>query len=122
MPGSNAEPRRAAASLTLVEEGPILTVFRSRLRPEAAASYQGVAERMEEEARRQPGFVEFKTFQADDGERLSVIVFASQDDQDRWRNHPEHRAAQDRGRRDFYAEYDIAVCRVLRRRRFPEVG
>ena len=27
-----------------------------------------------------------------------------------WREHPEHRAAQKRGREEFYSSYDIARC------------
>ena len=97
---------------------PLLTVFRSRLRPEHSQSYASRAARMEDLAAGQPGFVEFKTFEAEDGERLSVIVFENRETQEGWRDHPEHRQAQELGVRDFYADYDIAVCEVLDRRRF----
>ena len=89
----------------------IVTVFRSRLRPEAAElGYFELAERMEARARAMPGFIEFKTFAADDGERVSVIVFDSFEHQAAWRNDSEHRSAQRRGRQEFYAEYSISVC------------
>jgi len=32
-----------------------------------------------------------------------------------WRDHPDHRKAQQRGRNDFYAEYEIINCAVLHR-------
>lgn len=93
----------------------ILTVFRSRLRPDATAlGYQEVAEEMERRARTMPGFVEFKTFTADDGERVAIVMFDSAADHERWRADPDHRAAQRRGREDFYSEYRIAVAEVLR--------
>jgi heme-degrading monooxygenase HmoA len=101
-----------------VTERPVLTVFRSRLRPDHTETYEVWATRMEDLATGQPGFLEFKTFESEDGERLSLIVFEDQESQANWRNHPEHRAAQELGRRDFYADYDIAVCEVLGRRRF----
>ena len=88
----------------------IVTVFRSRLRPEAGAEYYETAERMLELARTMPGFVDFKSFEADDGERVSVITFDSSEAQRAWRDHPEHRAAQKIGRERFYASYDISVC------------
>jgi len=30
-----------------------------------------------------------------------------------WRENPEHRKAQERGRQAFYAEYEISVCKPL---------
>jgi heme-degrading monooxygenase HmoA len=99
--------------------GPVVTVFRSRLRPDATANgYDELASVMEDRARAMPGFVDFKTFTADDGERLSLVVFDSDEHQAAWREDPEHRAAQRRGRDDFYAEFSISVCRELRRRSF----
>jgi heme-degrading monooxygenase HmoA len=65
---------------------------------------------MLELARTMPGFVDFKSFEADDGERVSVITFDSPEAQRAWRDHPEHRAAQQIGRERFYAWYDISVC------------
>jgi heme-degrading monooxygenase HmoA len=98
---------------TAEADGPqIVTVFRSRLRPESMAEYLATAERMLELARAMPGFVDFKTFQADDGERVSVITFASLEAQRAWRDHPEHRAAQKIGRERLYASYRISVCEV----------
>ena len=90
----------------------IVTVFRSRLRPEALGAYRDTAPHIEELARTIPGFEDIKTFEADDGERVSVVTFASWEDHERWRQHPEHRAAQRRGREEFYASYDITVAEV----------
>lgn len=59
-----------------------------------------------------PGFVSFKSFVADDGERVSVIHFASQEDHDRWAADEQHRVAQREGRESFYAEYRLTVADV----------
>ncbi|HVA42296.1 MAG TPA: antibiotic biosynthesis monooxygenase [Acidimicrobiales bacterium] len=100
---------------------PIITAFRSRLRPDAEANgYSELAIRMETRARAMPGFIDFKTFTADDGERISIIVFDTTEHQEAWRDDPEHRAAQRRGRETFYAEYSISVCDERRRRSFPD--
>ena len=108
---------------------PIVTVFRSRLRPDAEQQgYGEAAARMEARARRMPGFMDFKTFAAADGERVSVIIFDSVEHQGAWRNDPEHRAVQLRGRDDFYEEFSISVCEEISRRTFrstsvfPESG
>ena len=97
----------------------VLTVFRSRLRPDAGADYGDWAERMLEIAQRLPGFVDFKIFRADDGERVSVITFESLEAQRAWGEHPDHRAAQRMGRERFYESYDIQVAEVVRQSHFP---
>ena len=56
-----------------------------------------------------PGFVETKTFTAEDGERATIVTFADAAAHAGWRDHPRHRAAQRRGVDDFYATYSIAV-------------
>lgn len=112
MPGSNTvltrDDRHDASA-----GGPVVTVFRSRLRAQAAAPYADLAPRLEARARSMPGLLEFKTFTADDGERLSIVVFDTWENHCAWRDDPEHRRAQARGRREFYEEYSIQVCQQL---------
>ena len=94
--------------------GKIITIFRSRLRQEHEAKYHQVAAHIHELARRMPGFIAIKTFAAPDGERVSIVEFTSEAAQKAWREHPEHREAQRLGRDEFYAEYQIQVCRLER--------
>jgi len=104
-------------------DGPaVITVFRNRLNvedPDAVSEYHETAQRMLELARAMPGFVDFKTFEADDGERVSIITFSSPAAQRAWRDHPEHRQAQQRGRDRFYTSYDIVVGQVVGESHFP---
>ena len=103
-----------------VGTGPVVTIFRSRLRSDAGAEYAELAPRMEARARSMPGLLDFKTFTADDGERVSVVVFETWEQHCAWRDDPEHRRAQARGRERLYAEYSIQVCREVRRRSLSE--
>lgn len=96
----------------------MLVVFRSRLREEDDAKYEALAPRMLTLAQSMPGFVSFKAFSADDGERVSIIEFESEETMRAWREHPEHRRAQEAGRRSFYSEYSVVICRRLRESRF----
>jgi heme-degrading monooxygenase HmoA len=100
------------------EEGPVVTVFRSTLRPDAVEDYEVVSTRMVALARSLPGFVDYKTFTAGDGERVTIVTFASWDEHDAWRRHPEHRAAQRLGRERFYDSFAIQVCTGVRETRF----
>jgi heme-degrading monooxygenase HmoA len=88
-------------------EGQMITVFRSRRRPGTDSEYGDVAAAMLAAARRAPGFVDFKSFTADDGEHVSVITFASPEDLAAWRDDVDHRRAQERGRSTLYSEYAI---------------
>jgi heme-degrading monooxygenase HmoA len=90
-------------------QGQVMTVFRSRRRHQAEAAYLQVAEEMELAARECPGFVDFKTFAAEDGERVSLVTFDSRAAHQAWRDDPRHRRAQERGRGEFYLEYSIQV-------------
>lgn len=93
-----------------------MTVFRSRLRPEAG-DYEATAAAMHDAARAMPGFVDAKTFTAEDGERVTVVTFADAAALQAWRDHDGHRQAQSRGRSEFYRWYTIqtGTCeRVIR--------
>ena len=97
----------------------IVTVFRSRLRPEAVDEYTPTAQHMHELATTMPGYVSHKTFIAEDGERLTLVEFANEAAHQAWAKHPEHIAAQHAGRERFYSEYRISVCQMLRYNEFP---
>ncbi len=100
------------------EVGQVVTVFRSRLRADAAGYAQDAAE-IAELARDMPGYVDHKGFTADDGERVTVVTFADRASHDVWRDHLEHRAAQRRGIERYYESYSIQVGVVDHASAFP---
>lgn len=89
--------------------GQIVTVFRNRLRGESLEEYADELAVVVDLARAMPGFVETKTFVAEDGERATIVTFADADAHRAWRDHPRHREAQRHGIASYYAEYSIAV-------------
>ncbi|CAM3957979.1 antibiotic biosynthesis monooxygenase family protein [Smaragdicoccus niigatensis] len=98
----------------------IVTVFRSRLRSDAAANgYDETADYLEDKARTMPGFVSIKTFVAEDGERVSIVEFENLESHDVWRRDVDHRRGQELGRSSFYADYEISVCERIRHAQFP---
>ena len=97
-----------------------LVVFRNRKRAGIdGAAYGADAARMEQLARSQPGFIDFKSFAADDGEVVAISTWADQDAARGWRQQGEHAAVQGRGRADYYAEYELLAGPVERHHRFP---
>jgi heme-degrading monooxygenase HmoA len=98
----------------------ILTVFRSRLRPEIMDEYSGWAGRMSQLAKTMPGYVSHKSFVAEDGERVTIVEFESEEAQRAWSRHAEHVDAKKKGRADFYLEYKLQVCHVVREMSFSD--
>jgi heme-degrading monooxygenase HmoA len=90
-------------------EGQVVTVFRNRLRDPARDAYAAELEVVAALARSMPGFIETKTFVAEDGERATLVTFADPETHRAWRDHPRHREAQRHGISDYYSEYSIAV-------------
>ena len=96
----------------------VVVVFRSKLRPEHAPEFQGLADQMLGLAREMPGFVSYKVYRADDGERCSVIEFETHEQLLAWRSHPQHAAAQELGRQEYYDTYSLLVCDPVRESAF----
>jgi heme-degrading monooxygenase HmoA len=100
----------------------VVTIFRSRLRPEALEEYGPWAERMETLAAAMPGFRSIKTYSRPGGERVSIIEFESEETLAAWREHPEHLEAQRLGRERFYEEFELMTCVPLRAWGFKRKG
>jgi len=96
----------------------IVTVFRSRLMPGLREDYLTLVDRMVELAATMPGYISHKDFSAEDGERVTIVEFESEEAQRAWRMHPEHRDAQRKGRDTYYASYSIQICEVKRASKF----
>jgi heme-degrading monooxygenase HmoA len=90
----------------------IVTVFRSRLMPGVQDEYLALVERMREIAVTMPGYISHKGFFAEDGERVTIVEFESEEAQRAWRMHPEHVEAQRQGRLKYYSGFDLQVCTV----------
>jgi heme-degrading monooxygenase HmoA len=94
----------------------IVTVFRSRLSPGVQDEYGPMAKRMSELVRGIPGYVSHKGFVAEDGERVTLVEFETEDALQAWRVHPEHATAKRRGIESLFAEYKFQICNVIRGR------
>jgi heme-degrading monooxygenase HmoA len=92
--------------------GQIVTVFRSRLMPDADPEYGEHATRMSELARSMPGYVDHKSFTAEDGERVTIATFADRASHDAWRLHVDLVAAQRAGIAAYYEVYALQVATV----------
>jgi heme-degrading monooxygenase HmoA len=96
----------------------VVIVFRCRPKAGVGQDYMELAMRMSELASKMPGHLSHKSFAAEDGEWVTIVEFASEPELRAWREHPEHLIAQQKGREQYYAEYQIQVCNVLRESTF----
>lgn len=94
----------------------IVTIFRSRLNPGVQDDYGPMAKHMSELVRGIPGYVSHKGFVADDGERVTIVEFESEEALRQWRVHPEHAKAKRRGIDSFFSDYKFQICSVIRGR------
>ena len=96
----------------------LVVLFRSRLTEQAGDDYHQMAAEMYNSAKDIPGFIDFKSYKADDGERISVIWWKDEETLKLWREHPRHRIAQQAGRDKWYENYKIEIAEVKRTNEF----
>jgi heme-degrading monooxygenase HmoA len=98
-------------------EPPYFAVIFSSQRTPSDQGYGAMAERMLALARTQPGFLGVESARDASGFGLTVSYWRDEASIASWRRHAEHREAQERGRREWYANYELRVARVERSRR-----
>ncbi len=93
----------------------IIVVFRIHVRPQANLEELGaVFQKMVALFGEMPGCLNVKDYSAQDGELLTIAEFDSLEAVDAWKAHPEHLTAQRRGREEFFADYRIQICNLIR--------
>lgn len=98
----------------------IVIVFRTRIREGVVEQeMEELGNRMYQLACEMSGFISYKDFAAPDGEYVSIVEFESLETLVAWRDHPEHKEAQQLGRERYFSEYHIQVCTAVRDYRFP---
>jgi heme-degrading monooxygenase HmoA len=100
-------------------EPPYYAVIFTSLRREAPGDgYGEMADRMEELARQQPGFLGIESARGADGLGITVSYWKTLEDVADWRANADHMIAQKFGRTEWYKWYAIRVCRVERAAEF----
>ena len=96
----------------------LVILFRAKNTPEAGADYESMGAAMFDHAQNQPGFVDYKEYRAEDGEKLTVVRWKDEATLEQWRNDPKHRAAKKLGRERWYESYHIEVAKVFHEAKF----
>lgn len=103
-----------APAFARLPEPPYYAVIFSSRRTPGDAGYAATAERMVELARRQPGFLGVESARDAEGFGITVSYWSSEEAIAQWKAQAEHVMAQERGKRDWYAHYELRVARVER--------
>ena len=95
-------------------EPPYYAVIFSSRRTSIDEGYAAMADRMEELAAAQPGFLGVESARGADGFGITVSYWASLEAIAAWRAHAEHRIAQTTGRKHWYQRFEARIARVER--------
>ena len=93
---------------------PYYAVVFTTVRTDDQTGYRETNARMEELVRQVPGYLGMDHAQNPGGLGITVAYFRDADALTRWRTDLEHRAAQKRGRADWYESYTLHVAKVER--------
>ena len=93
-------------------EPPYYAVIFTSLQNDDLKGYGKMADRMEELARQQPGYLGFEA--ARDGLGIAVSYWKDEESLLAWKANVEHLAAQNMGRERWYSDYTTRVARVER--------
>ena len=121
---TDPDEERGAASLSgqmaSTGEAPYYAVIFTSLRTDGDNGYSGTAERMEELARRQDGFLGIESARNEIG--ITVSYWRDLDSIARWKREIEHSEAQRHGREQWYARYHVRIARVERAYSWSRAG
>lgn len=80
----------------------------------ADEGYADTSKRMLELVAQQPGFLGVESARGADGVGITVSYWSDLESVKAWKAVEEHRAAQHRGRADWYSRYLVRICKVER--------
>jgi len=104
----------APTSFAATPDPPYYAVIFTSQRSEGDRGYGKMAERMLELAANQPGFLGVESVRDADGFGITVSYWANEEAIAAWKEHLEHKPAQDAGKRVWYADYQLRVAKVER--------
>ncbi|UFU00919.1 antibiotic biosynthesis monooxygenase [Radiobacillus kanasensis] len=94
-------------------EPPYYAVIFASQRKDGDKGYGEMAERMVELASKQKGFLGIDSAR-DSNLGITVSYWQSAESIRNWKEHAAHKVAQERGKKEWYQNYTVRVCKVER--------
>ncbi|MBS9805603.1 antibiotic biosynthesis monooxygenase family protein [Bacillus cereus] len=86
-------------------------IFTSNLSNDTT-DYSTVAEKMEELAKQQPGFLDVESARDHSGLGITISYWESLDAIENWKKNALHKEAKKRGREQWYENFHLRICLV----------
>jgi heme-degrading monooxygenase HmoA len=109
---------QTSENVAVTPQPPYVAVIFTSVRTAGDAGYQAMARAMEDLARHQDGFLGIESAREDVG--ITVSYWRDEEAARAWKAVGAHLIAQERGRRDWYADYRVRVATVTREYGWPE--
>lgn len=98
---------------------PYYAVIFTTLITDDLTDYLETAERMEELAKEQPGYLGIESARNEVG--ITISYWKDLDSIILWKNNVEHSEARERGRKQWYKQYQLRICKVEREYGFSKL-
>ena len=92
----------------------LITIFRSRHSTLAGEDYDQFFTELKELAKLNPGFVDIKSYRAEDGERLTVVRWKDKETLQEWSQNARHLEAKRLAREKWYDYFEIQTAEIFR--------
>ncbi|MFF9243692.1 antibiotic biosynthesis monooxygenase family protein [Streptomyces sp. NPDC014801] len=103
-------------------EPPYYVAVFTSLRTPDESGYAETATRLGELVQEIPGYLGEDSARTPGGPAVTVAYFRDLAGIEQWRRHAEHRAAKERGRRQWYDRYSVHIARVEQSHSFRRTG
>ncbi|MEK4091524.1 antibiotic biosynthesis monooxygenase family protein [Viridibacillus sp. FSL H8-0110] len=95
-------------------KGSHYAVIFSSQRTEGDKGYGIMAEKMDQLASKQPGFLGVESVRDSLGYGITISYWDSLEAISNWKKNPSHQIAQQKGINDWYQNYSVKICKVER--------
>lgn len=96
----------------MIEKKPYYAVIFTSTLDDIVEGYSEMAQRMEDLAKQQPGYIDFESAKGDIN--ISISYWESLEAIANWKSNADHLFAQQKGIKDWYAWYKVRICLVER--------
>jgi len=97
---------------------PYYAVIFTSIQTEMIEGYAEMAQQMEDLAKNQAGFIGMDSARSSIG--ITVSYWESLEAIQQWKQHTDHLVAQQKGIKNWYAYYNVKICKVEREYSFQE--
>lgn len=94
-----------------IKQPPYYAVIFTSERTEGDNGYEKMSQAMEELATKQQGYLGMESAR-NNGIGITISYWETLEDIKSWKEHSTHKIAQDRGKKEWYKNYTVRVCKV----------